>query len=182
MLNTLQSEHHLVDSLLANLQSYCAKVRKANVDPLADRRKVCVVSRYCHADEVEERLQLLKYYASICDFQFRKMQLRVIYDSLSVQSPILQDQTEFLNWCKKACQESTNKVVILDLNEVGQYFSELLLDKSLDVKTLPIAGFDFLQNYFISINESADCIKKAQTKKKVYQTAGVTWTSYYTNN
>jgi hypothetical protein len=37
---------------------------------------------------VEERLSLLKYYASVCDYQFRKAQLRVIYDSLSVQSPI----------------------------------------------------------------------------------------------
>ena len=59
---------------------------------------------------------------------------------------------------------------MLDLNEVGEYFSELMVDKSLDLETLPMAGFEFLSNYFISVNESqSNLIKQeAKTKKVAY--------------
>jgi len=59
---------------------------------------------------------------------------------------------------------------VLDLNEVGEYFSELMVDKSLDLETLPMAGFEFLSNYFISVNESqSNLIKQeAKTKKVAY--------------
>lgn len=89
MLNSLQTEAHLVDALLDNLNGYCKAVRAANIDASADRKKVFIQSKnHSHADEIEERLTFLKQYASVCDYQFRKVQLRVIYDSLSVQSPI----------------------------------------------------------------------------------------------
>jgi hypothetical protein len=69
----------------------------------------------------------------------------------------------------------------LDLNEVGEYFSELLTEKQLNVETLPVAGFEFLQNYFISVNENqSNLLRVAQKQKKAtHSTAGVTWTSYH---
>jgi hypothetical protein len=115
-------------------------------------------------------LQFLKFYASVCDYQFRKVQLRVIYDSLSVESPLQSDQTQFLNWCKQSCQETTSDNIVLDLNEVGEYFSELMINKSLKLETLPMAGFEFLSNYFISVNESQSNLLK-QEKKYKRQTA-----------
>ena len=54
--------------------------------------------------------------------------------------------------------------MILDLNEVGEYFSELLTQKQLDAETLPVAGFEFLQNYFISINENNSNLIKVAPK------------------
>lgn len=56
------------------------------------------------------------------------------------------------------------------MNEVGEYFSELMVDKSLDLEILPMAGFEFLSNYFISVNESqSNLIKQeAKTKKVAY--------------
>jgi len=86
----------------------------------------------------------LKYYASVSDFEFRKVQLRVIYDSLSNESPIVSDRFEFLNWCKQACDSTTSSSKILDLNEVGEYFTELIMNKSIEVETLPIVGFEFI--------------------------------------
>lgn len=44
---------------------------------------------------------------------------------------------------------------ILDLNEVGAFFSEKMSDGSLDVKNLLLVGFDFLQQYFLSVNETS---------------------------
>lgn len=107
-------------------------------------------------------------FASECDYQFNKEKLRVIYDSLTMHSPVTQDQTEFLNWCKQACQVADSPV--LDLNEVGEFFSELLLNKSLDVMTLPLAGFEFLSNYFISVNESQRNLIKVTKPKETQKT------------
>jgi hypothetical protein len=48
LLNSLQSEHGLVDSMLANLKTYCQAVRQAGADVNADRKKLFVGSRYSH--------------------------------------------------------------------------------------------------------------------------------------
>ena len=80
----MSNQLHIVEILLENLTNYCRIVREAEIDFKVDRRKLHVLSnKYSHAEEIEERLQFLKYYASISDYQFRKVQLRVIYDSLS---------------------------------------------------------------------------------------------------
>lgn len=78
----------------------------------------------------------MQFFASISDYQFKKAELRVIYDSLSNQSPINADQAQFLTWCKEACQATTITSVVLDLNEVGEYLSELLESKKLNLDTL----------------------------------------------
>jgi hypothetical protein len=96
-----------------------------------------------HAEEISERLQFLNYYASVSSFIISKVQLKVIYDLLS-KSSIKSDLTEFLIWCKQACESSTNTKTILNLEEVGEFYSELIKNGLLDVKTMPLVGFEFL--------------------------------------
>jgi hypothetical protein len=72
------------------------------------------------------------------------------------------DQDELLTWCKTACEESTATNPILDLNEVGEFFSEKMKNGSLDVKNLLLVGFDFLQQYFLSVNEQSQKLIKSQ--------------------
>jgi hypothetical protein len=114
-----------------------------------------VSPKYSHHDEIDERLQFLKYVSSIVtEYQISKAELGIIY-SLLYQNPILpSDPEEFLTWCKSSCEQSTTVSQILDLNEVGMFFTEKMTSGELDVKNLVIVGFDFLQQYFISVNES----------------------------
>jgi len=49
---------------------------------------------------------------------------------------------------------STATAQVLDLNEVGEFFTEKMANGELDLKNLMVVGFDFLQQYFISVNES----------------------------
>ena len=73
---------------------------------------------------------------------------------MTLNSPLIpSDQDEFLNWCKSSCELSTATNQILDLNEVGQFFSEKMSDGSLDVRNMGVVGFDFLQQYFLTVNE-----------------------------
>jgi hypothetical protein len=71
------------------------------------------------------------------------VQLKVIYDLLS-HSPINSDLTEFLIWCKQACESSTHTKTIMNLEEVGEFYSDLIKTGQLDVVTLPMVGFEFL--------------------------------------
>jgi hypothetical protein len=42
---------------------------------------------------------------------------------------------------------------ILDLNEVGEFFTQKMQSKELDLKNLLSVGFEFLQQYFLTANE-----------------------------
>ena len=137
-----------------------------------------------HADEISERLQFLNYYASVSNFIISKVQLKVIYDLLS-QSPIKSDLVEFLTWCKQACESSNNAKTILNLEEVGEFYSELIKSGQLDVKTLPLVGFEFLQHYFISVNENHSNllrVKKDKPKASTNYSQSTAWKSYFLNN
>jgi hypothetical protein len=94
------------------------------------------------------------------------------------------DLTEFLIWCKQACESSTNTKTILNLEEVGEFYSELIKNGLLDVKTLPLVGFEFLQHYFISVNENHSNllkIKKDKPKASQNYSQGAAWKSYFLN-
>ena len=80
-------DNNLVNVLLDNLSHYTqlakAKVTEANKD--ADRKKLQLVnSKYSHHEEVDERLQFLKYIAQVAtDYQISKVELGRIYNLLS---------------------------------------------------------------------------------------------------
>jgi len=66
----------------------------------------------------------------------------------------------------------------LNLEEVGEFYSELIASKQLDVETLPMVGFDFLQHYFISVNENQSKLLKVKKEKVIAttnNTSGKTW-------
>lgn len=88
------------------------------------------------------------------------------------------DQEEFLSWCKKSCELSTATNQILDLTEVGEFFSEKMNNGSLDVKNLLEVGFDFLQQYFLSVNESSQKLIKAQAPAPKAKVNSITYTGY----
>ena len=103
-------------------------------------------AKYSHQDEIDERLQFIKYIAQISPtYQISKVELDILYDLLVINGIIPTDSEEFLTWCKLSCEQSTATSQILDLNEVGEFFTQKMNDGSLDVKNLIVVGFDFLQ-------------------------------------
>ena len=111
------------------------------------------------------------------DFKISKAQLKVIYDLLT-QSPIKCDYTVFLMWCSTACKAQTALVSVLDLDEVGEFFSELIKNKSLDLAALPVVGFEFLKMYFTSQNHSEHKLLTIELpEKKKSATSG--WSGGY---
>lgn len=124
---------------------------------------------------MDERLSFLKYFAASSEFEINKVHLKTIYD-LFANSPLKSDLGRFLVWCKNACESQSSLSKILDLNEVGSFFTELMDNKTLDVSTLPMVGFDFLSHYFISVNQSSQKLLKVAEEVKETKT---NWRSNY---
>lgn len=112
VLNTLLQGSDLVGFLLLDLSNYClsaaeylGELSKASPEATLDRKKVNVKeSVYSHHEEVEERLEFLKFIAKMTnDFCITKKELGVIYDLLVAKSCMSSDSQEFLTWCKSSC-------------------------------------------------------------------------------
>ena len=74
-------KHQIVKVVLDNMNNYCQAVNdKFNGKPFESRKKLYIVhSKYSHHDEIDERLQFLKYIAEISEFKISKVELGVIY-------------------------------------------------------------------------------------------------------
>ena len=72
------------------------------------------------------------------------------------------------------------RVSVLDLEEVGQFFSELISSKRLNLSALPVVGFQFLQMYFISQNLMEKKLSKivAPEKKNTTSTGVIIYSSW----
>ena len=78
------------------------------------------------------------------------------------------DSDNFLLWCKATCDMNTASVQLLNLEDVGRFFSKKMEDGDLDVETLSPTGFELLQSYFLSSNENGGKITRIE-KKEVQQ-------------
>ena len=65
----------------------------------------------------------------------------------------------------------------MNMQEVAAFFKDLIANKTLNIKTLPKIGFDFLANYFLSANEQKGFLEKIAppVKEKKQSTAWVIW-------
>lgn len=164
--------------MISNLQHYCQEANQkveASSAPLVEARKklFLVNAKHSHHEEIDERLQFIKYLASITDFKISKVELGTIYEMLLTKSLVASDQEEFLLWCKSCCEQSSSVTVILDLNEVGAFFTEKMNNKELNLKNMLLVGFDFLQQYFLSANEKeGKLLKTVRVAKPKFTTIG----------
>ena len=112
LLNELNTQEHLIQTLLDSLRDYLVAARKAftPASAILNRVKLYLVSgNYSHAQEVEERLLLLKFLSTMCtEYKITKVQLKVIYDLLLNVSPVPSDQIMFLTWCKTCYEINTS--------------------------------------------------------------------------
>ena len=49
---------------------------------------------------------------------------------------------------------------------MGEFFTEKMKSKELDVENLLVVGFEFLQHYFLSVNEKEEKLMKSVKPKR----------------
>lgn len=90
-ISILINEANLVDTLLNNFAEYCAQANSKIITQELDQRKklILVNLKYSHNEEVDERLQFLKYLATISpDYQISKNELEILYKLLVTDSKV----------------------------------------------------------------------------------------------
>ena len=78
-------------------------------------------------------------------------------------SKIASDVEALYKWFKNSCDSQDSSVSILDINEVGEFFTDKMKAKEMDPSTLSIDGFDCIQSYFLLSNEKENKLQR-QTK------------------
>lgn len=63
------------------------------------------------------------------------------------------DTNMFFAWCKTSCEPSAKYEKILQVYHLDKFLNELIESGALDLKNLPIVGYDFLHQYFIQVNQ-----------------------------
>lgn len=185
VISLLESECNLVDSLFENLKTYCelVKTKIALDQDLANEKdpKLLFLSsdKNSHYTELQDRLKFISLVVSVSDFKITQAQLKVIYDLLS-SSPVVSDQDYFLEWCRTTCKDQTAANMTLDLEMVGTFLSDMISNKDLDLARLPLSGFQFVSDYFLSLNESNSKLAKLpkvvrKTKTTNYGYYGTSW-------
>lgn len=119
-----------------------------------------------HVDHCKRRLSFLRFLAQNCaQFQISEAELAQIYAIMAKDKIFDTDSDNFLLWCKATCDMNTTSAQLLNLEDVGRFFSRKMEDGDLDVETLSPTGFELLQSYFLSSNESAGKITKIERKE-----------------
>jgi hypothetical protein len=67
------------------------------------------------------------------------------------------------------------------MKEVGQFFTDKIQKKELNLKSLGPTGFDFLKQYFLSVNKTTDKIEDVKPKSSGHQ-GGYNTASAYNRN
>lgn len=149
---------------MKNLESYFSSIEGKEIDATKGRQELFLKSKkYSHHDEVDERLRFLHTFAANSSFEFSKVELKVIYDLLG-SSRVPGDLNELLKWCKNACENITDHIV--DLNAIGEFFSEQIASKVLDLKSMPKTGFQLIQMFYVNSNVNSNNILRQEKPKK----------------
>lgn len=178
MFDEIEESSGFSNSIVRNLVAYFESVQGKTIDAKVPRKQLKLENaKYLHCEEVDERLKFLQTFAANSSFEVAKQHLKVVYDLLS-NSPVKSDLEEFLKWCKSACENPTDRIV--DLNEVGEFFSEQIAQRILDLKSMPQTGFHFIRMFFVSANIGANQILRQQKPKKNKKKKESAWGNLYT--
>jgi len=162
--------------MIENLNKYCeAVVTKIFQDPLilnVERAKLYIVNRkHPHSTEIMARLLYIEFFVTESSGKISVDQLRAIFNIIS-KTRIKADITEFYAWCKSAFETQAYFAKIIELDDLGSFFQVLMQDGVLDLKSLPLIGFELIAEYWMKVNDQVNNIKKkfkrVTVEEKVY--------------
>jgi len=154
----LQLQHSLVETVSENFSKYITKVRQSHVNDLEfDAHKVYPHKRYSHAQEVEERLNFLKFLLKEGRFWLCTKQATQIWKCLVENVVFLEDREICFRWFSQLMSEEQD----LDPVIIKSFYEDIILN--LDPSLITESGVDCFDRFFKAVNlkEGKLIIKKA---------------------
>ena len=120
--------------------------------------------KFMHGDQIAERLEFLKFYAS-CTYKvnMNSEHLKILWDELIRKSPVDSDRKLHYQWLRGLCDQmstantnnSKEASKIVEVDEMVKFYREAMdiaNDESDEFKNLSLEGWHCVQSFFVLIN------------------------------
>lgn len=157
VIDRLQNEHTLVILVTASLTRYMDKVRtQVRLDPSLDPMNLMLDKRYPHPQQIQERLEFLKFLLKDGQLWLCAEQAKQIWQCLTVNAAFPSDREECFRWFGKLMGDEPD----LDPGINKDFFENNLL--KLDPVLLTESGIKCFERFFKAVNSKEERLKGKQ--------------------
>lgn len=154
VIERLQNEHTLVILVTNSLLSYMKKVHTLKTEhPETMPDNLCLDKRYPHQQQIQERLDFLKFVLKDGQLWLCSDQAKQIWQCLAVDAAFPSDREECFRWFGKLMGEEPD----LDPGINREFFENNILE--LDPQYLTESGIRCFERFFKAVNSKAEKLK-----------------------
>lgn len=154
IIERLQNDHSLVILVTNSLTAYMEKIRAmVRENPELTANGICIDGRYHHAQQIQERLDFLKFLLKDGQLWLCADQAKQIWHCLAVTAVFPSDREECFRWFGKLMGEEPD----LDPGINKDFFENDLLQ--LDPQLLTESGIKCFERFFKAVNSKEDKLK-----------------------
>uniref|UniRef100_A0A2M4DNF9 ubiquitinyl hydrolase 1 n=1 Tax=Anopheles darlingi TaxID=43151 RepID=A0A2M4DNF9_ANODA len=151
IIDQLQNDHKLVILVTNSLTGYMGRVRAlVAADPTLKPAKLLLDGRYAHPQQIQERLDFLKFLLKDGHLWLCADQAKQIWNALAVSAAFASDREECFRWFSKLMGENPD----LDPGINRDFFENNLL--KLDPLLLTESGVKCFERFFRAVNTKED--------------------------
>ena len=97
---------------------------------------------FSHSNQLTERLNFIKDFASYGSFMMKKEQLTLLWDALTTNNPLVKDHEAFYVWLRKVSEDVLKDgKTICDQSELIAFFREKIGSELTDFTNLSLEGY-----------------------------------------
>lgn len=157
VIDRLQNEHTLVILVTTSLTRYMDKVRaRVRLEPSLDPKTLLLDMRYPHPQQIQERLEFLKFLLKDGQLWLCAEQAKQIWQCLTVNAAFPSDREECFRWFGKLMGDEPD----LDPGINKDFFENNLL--KLDPVVLTESGIKCFERFFKAVNSKEERLKGKQ--------------------
>lgn len=154
VIERLQNDHSLVILVTNSLTAYMDKIRvMVRENPDLKPNNICIDGRYHHTQQIQERLDFLKFLLKDGQLWLCADQAKQIWHCLAVNAVFPSDREECFRWFGKLMGEEPD----LDPGINKDFFENNLLQ--LDPQLLTESGIKCFERFFKAVNSNEDKLK-----------------------
>lgn len=145
----MESKHCLHASLFKEFQNYMERARSeaAAKNLKQDIGNKSLVDLFMHEDQVQERLEFIKFYFNQGKVNLNSGHLKILWTQLVTRSLDDNDRKAMYSWLREVCDQIMNKESssMISIEEIIKFYNETMVlsenESEDEYKSLSIQGF-----------------------------------------
>jgi len=162
VLNALEEEESMVETVVSDIARYCAQASEAAAKRETTDATAVLVGSFAHNAQLNRRLDFLRLFLTGCDAELSFDQLSKLWAVLCDAPAVPSDRDLFLEWVRSAADSETttnsrSAAVLSAFSDdvLDRLFDELLCSgDKLVPATLGMSGFACFRYFFLTLNQN----------------------------